>query len=316
MIRRWNLLPQDPSGQTELAAALSISKITAQILLNRGIREVEEARRFFACSLGDLPDPFGMKDMDRATDRLLRAIEGGETIVIYGDYDVDGITGASLLKTFFREIGVETPFYTPDRLKEGYGVNPASVRRLAERGTRVIITVDCGISAFEGLEEARRLGIDLIVTDHHLPPPELPPAAAILNPQRKDCPFPCKALAGVGVAFNLAIALRSRLRERGYFATRPEPNLKRFLDFVAVGTVADIVPLVGANRVMVRHGLAELSRTRRKGFQALVRVSGLEGKEITTGRVGFQLGPRINATGRVGESLNGVRLLTAEDEGE
>ncbi|RMD98614.1 MAG: single-stranded-DNA-specific exonuclease RecJ, partial [Deltaproteobacteria bacterium] len=156
MIRRWNLLPQDPSGQAELAAALSISKITAQILLNRGIRDVEEARRFLACSLGDLPDPFAMKDMDRATDRLLRAIEGGETIVIYGDYDVDGITGASLLKTFFREIGVETPFYTPDRLKEGYGVNPASVRRLAERGTRVIITVDCGISAFEGLEEARR----------------------------------------------------------------------------------------------------------------------------------------------------------------
>jgi single-stranded-DNA-specific exonuclease len=253
--------------------------------------------------------------MDAAVTRLVRAVEGGERIALYGDYDVDGVTSTALLAGFLRACGAEVATHVPHRLADGYGLNGAAVERIAGEGARLLVTLDCGISNAAELAAAAALGVEAVVVDHHTVPVELPQACAILNPHQPGCGYPSKDLAAVGVAFNLALALRRALRGRGRFgAGRAEPNLKDALDLVALGTVADVVPLVGANRILVRWGLEALARSRRPGIRALKRVAGIaDGAEVSAGQVGFRLAPRINAAGRLDDAGRGVRLLLEED---
>jgi single-stranded-DNA-specific exonuclease len=316
--RRWVETDVDLGAAARLADALRLHPLAARVLAGRGHREPEAAERFLASSLADLPDPFTMKGMEAAVARIVRAIEARESIVCYGDYDVDGVTSTVLLAGFLRAAGADVVTYTPHRLIEGYGLNTDAVRKLAAAGARLLVTLDCGITSVDEVRAAAALGLDTVVVDHHTVPVELPAAAAILNPHQPGCDYACKDLAAVGVTFALAMALRKRLRERGRFGEgRAEPNLKDALDLVALGTVADVVPLVGANRILVRWGLEAIARSRRPGLRALKRVAGMvEGAEITAGQVGFRLGPRINAAGRLDDAGRGVRLLLATDEDE
>jgi single-stranded-DNA-specific exonuclease len=255
-----------------------------------------------------------MKGMEGAVARIVRAVEAGERIACYGDYDVDGVTSTTLLAGFLRAAGADVETYVPHRLVEGYGLNAAAVGRLASRGVRLLVTLDCGITSVAEVAEAARLGVDVIVVDHHTVPVELPAARAILNPHQPGCGYPSRHLAAVGVAFNLALALRRRLRERGRFgAARPEPNLREALDLVALGTIADVVPLVEVNRVLVRFGLAEIGKARRPGVRALLRVAGVPSGDVAASHVGFRLAPRLNAAGRLDDAGRGVRLLSTQD---
>jgi single-stranded-DNA-specific exonuclease len=297
-----------------LAGALRIHPLAAAVLVRRGLGDLDAASRFLAPRLEDLPDPFSMKGMAAAVDRIVRAVEAGERIACYGDYDVDGVTSTTLLSGFLRGAGADVETYVPHRLVEGYGLNVAAVGRLAAGGARLLVTLDCGITSVAEVAEAARLGVDVVVVDHHTVPVELPAACAILNPHQPGCGYPSRHLAAVGVTFNLAMALRRRLRERGHFGpARPEPNLREALDLVALGTIADVVPLVEVNRVLVRFGLAELGRARRPGVRALLRVAGVPTGEVSASQVGFRLAPRVNAAGRLDDAGRGVRLLSTSD---
>jgi single-stranded-DNA-specific exonuclease len=308
----------DEPGAARLQRELSLHPLAARVLAARGLSDPADAERFLAARLSDLPDPFSMKGMDAAVERIARALDRGERIACYGDYDVDGVTSTALLSGFLRAAGGDVVTYTPHRLVEGYGLNLEAARKLAAQGVRLLVTLDCGITSVEEVRAAAALGVDAVVVDHHTAPVELPAAAAILNPHQPGCGYPDKGLAAVGVTFALAMALRRRLRESGRFGPgRPEPNLREALDLVALGTVADVVPLTGANRILVRWGLGELARERRPGVGALKRVAGIApGLPVTAGQVGFRLGPRINAAGRLDDAGRGVRLLSTADRGE
>ncbi|MDX1387182.1 MAG: single-stranded-DNA-specific exonuclease RecJ [bacterium] len=314
MNKRWILTQPDLNNAQRIAQEFKISPLLAQVLLNRRLQSHEEILSFLQPSLAQLPDPSLMKDMDQATRRLVQAIAAGEIITIYGDYDVDGTTATVLLLNFLQAVGAKVDYYIPHRMKEGYSLNCEALDQLAAKGTKVLITVDKGISAVAEARHARDLGMDLIITDHHEVPPELPVASAILNPKQKDDTFPGKELAGVGVAYYLIIGLRRALRDAGRLPDR-EPNLRQALDLVAVGTIADLAPLKGLNRVLVREGLKVLSRTQRTGLQALKNVAGIS-EEVRADQVAFQIGPRINAAGRLQDASLGVQLLLTEDEGE
>ena len=310
--RRWEIAPAHPRVEEKLAAALQIRPLAARLLANRGISTIEAAREFLAPSLQRLHDPFLMRGMSEAVDRLIHGLRSQESIVIYGDYDVDGITATAVLSWFFREIGVPIPYYLPHRMREGYGLNAEAVRKLADQGTRILITVDCGITGHEEVQLARRLGMDVIVTDHHQVPPMLPDAVAVLNPHQPECAYPAKELSGVGVAFKLIMALRGRLRQESRWAGKL-PNLRRHLDLVALGTIADIAPLLGENRILVRHGLQELTHSLKLGVQTLKRVAGVAEGDIGPRQVGFALAPRLNAAGRLAAAKAGVELLLSGD---
>ena len=305
----------DEARAARLAAELRLHPLAARVLDARGLGDPSAAESFLAVRLADLPDPFAMAGMDAAVARIVHAVESGERIACYGDYDVDGVTSTALLAGFLRAAGGEVTIYTPHRLVEGYGLNAGAVERLARQGVRLLVTLDCGITSVDEVRTAAGLGLDTVVVDHHTVPVELPAAAAILNPHRPGCAYPAKELAAVGVTFALAMALRRRLRERGRFGGgRSEPNLRAALDLVALGTVADVVPLVGTNRILVRWGLEELARGRRPGLRALKRVAGIaEGAPVSAGQVAFRLAPRINAAGRLDDAGRGVRLLLEED---
>jgi single-stranded-DNA-specific exonuclease len=313
--KRWVESEVDTARAAALAKALRLHPLAARVLAARGLADPAEAQAFLAAPLAGLPDPFSMKGMEAAVARVVRAIEGGERIACYGDYDVDGVTSTALLAVFLRAAGADVVTYVPHRLVEGYGLNRDAVARLAGQGVRLLVTLDCGITSVEEIRAAAALGVDTVVVDHHTVPVELPAAAAILNPHQPGCAYPSKDLAAVGVTFALAMALRRRLREQGRFGEgRPEPNLKEALDLVALGTIADVVPLVGANRILVRWGLEELARARRLGVRALKRVAGIpEANPVTAGQVGFRLAPRINAAGRLDDAGRGVRLLLSDD---
>lgn len=312
MNKRWILTQPDSNQAQRIAQEFKISPLLAQVLLNRKLQTHEEILSFLQPTLAQLPDPSLMKDMDKATNRITQAIAGDEAITIYGDYDVDGTTATVLLLNFLQAIGAKVDYYIPHRMKEGYSLNRGALDRLAARGTKVLITVDNGISAVEEARYAQELGIDLIITDHHEVPSEIPPAKAILNPKQKEDSFPGKELAGVGVAYYLIIGLRRALREAGLLPDQ-EPNLRKALDLVAVGTIADLAPLRGLNRVLVREGLGVLTRTERKGLRALMEVAGVSDK-VRADQVAFQIGPRINAAGRLQDASLGVQLLLTEDE--
>ncbi|WP_020695753.1 single-stranded-DNA-specific exonuclease RecJ [Reyranella massiliensis] len=263
-----------------------------------------------------LPDPSHLKDMDAAVARLVHAVRQGERIVVFGDYDVDGATSSALLLRFFRAVGGDIGVYIPDRRKEGYGPNATALVKIKEEGASVVVTVDCGVTAFEPLAEARRVGLDLIVIDHHMAEIALPEAIAVVDPNRLDDESPHKQLAAVGVAFLLAVGVNRALREAGWYSTsRPEPDLRQWLDLVALGTVCDVVPLVGVNRALVRQGLQVMAQRRNAGLAALADVARLK-EPPGAYHLGFLLGPRVNAGGRVGQADLGARLLSSDDPHE
>lgn len=260
-----------------------------------------------------LPDPFSVKDIEKASKRILKAFDNQEKITIYGDYDVDGTTSCAMLKCFFDDIGFPVEIYIPDRLQEGYGLSSVGVTKLAQTGTKLIITVDNGIAALEGCQTALNCGVDVIITDHHDIPPVLPQAFAILNPKQTDCLFPYKMLAGVGVAFYLMIAIRALLRKENI---SKQINLRNYLDFVAIGTIADMAPLDGVNHILCRTGLdvlfEHIQNQRRPGLASLLKVSGWNESNgcISASDIGFKLGPRLNAAGRLGNALRSVDVLS------
>jgi single-stranded-DNA-specific exonuclease len=311
--KRWILKQPDQGFVSRCCSELKLSALLARIIALRDLTEIDNARCYLSSSLrADLPSPFLMADMDVAVDRIVRAIQRAELISIWGDYDVDGTTGASVLVSFLREIGVKPVFYIPHRIDEGYGLNVAGLQRLKDQGIGLVVTVDSGISNFNEVAAAREIGVDIVIVDHHQPPEQLPPAVAVVNPHRTDCFFPDKGLCAAGLAFYLVIALRARLRDAGWFGASGDPDLRRHLDIVALGTIADMVPLKGVNRTLVKRGLTALGASKRPGVMALKQIAGFAPGDVTAGQVGFQLGPRINAAGRMDAAIKVVELLTTE----
>jgi single-stranded-DNA-specific exonuclease len=302
---RWETYPVDAEAVTCLCRELNLSKIIARVLVLRGVTDPESARRFLYPSLSQLHDPFLMADMKPAVRRLREALEKGEKILIYGDYDVDGTMSVVILLTALRGLGARVEAFVPHRMTDGYGMRLPVVEEAAAKGFRVVISVDTGIREHAVLARARELGLDCIVTDHHLPDGHLPPACAILNPQRADCGYPEKLLAGAGVAFKLAQALLGeKLSGR---------LLQSYLKVVAIGTIADVVPLLGENRVMARFGLDALCQPAQAGLQAMLEVCGLQGRKISAGDVAFRLAPRLNAAGRMENARDVIDLFTCSD---
>jgi single-stranded-DNA-specific exonuclease len=302
---RWEISPPDQVAVTRLARQVGVSSLLAHLLVLRGIEQPEAAERFLHPALCHLHDPYGMADMTAAVARLRRAIEQREKILIYGDYDVDGTMAVVVLLTALRSLGASVDAYIPHRLTDGYGMRVPVMEQAHAAGYQVVLSVDTGIREHEVLERARELGLDCIVTDHHLPKDHLPPACAILNPRRADCAYPEKNLSGVGVAFKLAQAL---LAER-----MTERQLESYLKIVCLGTIADVVPLVGENRVIARFGLSGLGEPSQPGLAALIDVSGLAARAVTTGDVAFRLAPRLNAAGRMEDARDVIELFTTSD---
>lgn len=308
---RWRLPRSDEPRAAQLAGALGIQRLAARVLVRRGYVEAEAARRFLAPSLADLHDPFLLKGMREAVGRLRKAIENGELILLYGDYDADGTTALLLLKTALERAGGRVRFRVPHRLREGYGMRPEVIEEAAREGVKLIVSVDTGIRAHEAIGRARHLGVDVIVTDHHLPDADLPPATAILNPNQPGCSYPDKNLCGVGIAFKLAQALFVSL---GWPQDKRRRLEESFLKLAAIGTVADVVPLTGENRILVRHGLEGLRRVRNPGLRALLDAAGFaEGERPSAGQIAFRIAPRINAAGRMADAADVIRLFLAED---
>ncbi len=307
---RWAVAAAaDPAATRALAAELRIPEPLAALLVQRGFSSAAVAKAFLRPDLERLSDPLIWADMRLAVDLLARAVRERRAILVHGDYDVDGQCGAALLTRVLREAGATVHAFVPHRLRDGYDFGPAGLAAAQRVGAGVIVTCDCGITAVDAVAAARAAGMEVIVTDHHIPGDTLPPASAVLDPRRPDCPSADKDLCGTGVAFKLAQAL---VRTLGLSANLP----LHFLDYVALATVADVVPLTGENRILVRHGLKMLADSRWVGLRALVETAGLAGKPIRSGHVGFILAPRLNAAGRIGDANDGLRLLLTEDPKE
>lgn len=303
----WQVAAADLGLERQLADELGISSLLARLLINRGIKDSLSAKIFLSPQLTQLHDPYLLNDMTPAVERVWQAMARKEEILIYGDYDVDGITGVTLLASVLKKWGSQVSHYIPHRVKEGYGLNKRVIEKASREGVDLIITVDCGITAFEEVAYARHRGMEVIVTDHHQPGKDLPQAVAVINPGRRDSSYPFRELAGVGVVFKLVQALEMRTKSS---------NIWEHLDLVALGTIADVVSLTGENRILVKYGLRELSQTRKPGLQALIEVTGIQGKQLTPTQVGFILAPRLNAGGRLSEAERGVKLLLAESKEE
>ena len=298
---------------SQLSVEAGLNPLQAQLLINRGISDRESARFFLRPRLADMADPMLLKDMDEATAAIIQALENREKITIYGDYDADGLTATALLLNFFSSIGTPASYYIPNRLKEGYGINREAIEKIASGGTGLIITVDCGISNGEEIAFARTLGMNVVVTDHHQAPLGFGADWPVINPHQAGCPFQFKDLAGVGLAFFLAVALRAGLRERGWFEAKPEPDLRDYLDLVALGTVADRVPLLGQNRMLVNCGIDIMARSRWPGINAMMEVANTGTSNITADDLAFRLAPRLNAPGRMDDPEIGLKILTVKE---
>lgn len=310
MEMQWQMIESAPAHAVQrLAAELKVSPLIARILLNRGIADSRAAQAFFHPEFSRLHDPFLMADMDHAVVRVARAIATKEPMLIYGDYDVDGTTGTAMLSLALKELGHPTPFFIPDRIRDGYGLSLSGIRQAKAMGVSLILAVDCGVTAIDEIALARNLGIDVVACDHHQPGPTLPTANALLNPKRSDCPYPFKELSGVGVAFKLLQGLYRHLQ-------RDETTLLKYIELVAIGSTADIVPLVDENRIFVRAGLEQLNHTESVGLRALLQVCGLQNSRIGSGQVVFIIAPRINAVGRMGDATRAVNLLTTSEPAE
>ncbi len=303
----WNTKPHDEAAATALAQALGVSAVTARLLAIRGITDPDEASRFMNPTLDQLFDPFRLAGLECAADRLLLAITRRERIAVHGDYDVDGITSTVILRRALELLGADVGHFIPERLTDGYGLQPGTIDRLHEEGVKLIVSVDCGIRAPEAARRARQLGVDLIITDHHEPDDELPDACAVVNPKRHDCTYPDKNLAGVGVALKLVQALCGRAGKSAW--------LPAFVKIASIGTLADVVPLIGENRIIAKLGLQMLTKGPHKvGLRALLEAAGLSGKTIDSYHIGFMVAPRINAAGRMSTPDIATRLLLASDE--
>jgi single-stranded-DNA-specific exonuclease len=306
MQRRWKLRPDTAERQDQLRRELGLSPLLARLLAARGIDDVARAEAFLSARLSEhVRSPMLFQQMPQAADRVVAAVQRGERVGIYGDYDVDGMSGSALLVRFLRDLGHDPTVYIPHRLRDGYGVSDAGVRELAGRGTRLMITVDCGAVSHDEIRLAGQLGMDTIVCDHHQVSGVPLPAHAVLNPIEADAGFPFRGLCGAGLAFYLALGVRQRLREDGATSL---PDVRRYLELVALGTIADVVPLLEENRVLVKHGLRQLLRTTSPGLMALKSVSGVN--DVSAGSVGFRLAPRLNACGRLDDASRAVELLT------
>jgi single-stranded-DNA-specific exonuclease len=307
MSPRWDVTACDDAAAGRLAAALGVAPIVARLLCQRGLGDPELAQRFLHPCMEHLHDPMRLADMRVAVDRILAAIARRERIAVHGDYDVDGITSTVIVRRALEMLGADVVHFIPERVKDGYGLQPAAVERLHADGAALIVSVDCGIRGADAARRARELGVDLIITDHHEPDTVLPQALAVINPKRRDCAYPDKNLAGVGVALKLVQALCR--------ASGREAWLPGFIKVAAIGTLADVVPLVGENRVIASLGLGLLTRGPHKiGLRALLDVSGLSGKTIDSYHIAFMLAPRVNAAGRMSTPDIATRLLLASDE--
>lgn len=313
--RRWQASPCDERTAQAISQRLALPEVVGRVLAARHVG-LEDCESFLNPTLRDLlPDPFHLKGMDVAVERLVSAVTGGEMIGVFGDYDVDGATSSALLSRFFEAAGATVSVHIPDRMVEGYGPNAPALLRLKEAGAGVVVTVDCGTTAFEPLQAAAEAGLDVIVVDHHEGEAEMPRALSIVNPNRMDENSPHGHLAAVGVAFLLAVAVNKALRDAGWYQTRKAPDLMQWLDIVALGTVCDVVPLKGVNRALVTQGLKVMAQRRNAGLAALSDVGGVKERPEAY-HLGYVMGPRVNAGGRVGQADLGVRLLTADDAAE
>lgn len=304
---RWNI-----SGYDRELAVKNVrngqNPLVAVILASRGIHEKDSINRLLADDIGFINDPMLMKDMDKAVYRIREAIEKNEHVAVYGDYDVDGITSSCLMASYLRSKGLRCEIYIPNRLEDGYGMKDRGLLKLHELGATLVISVDCGITAAEEAEYAKKIGIDVIITDHHECGERLPEAVAVINPKRRDCEYPEKALAGVGVAFKLICAVEGE--------DSLEKMLQKYGDLLAVGTIADVMPVIGENRIFIKRGIKELRKSGRPGIRKLCETGGLEGKPISMTNIGYTLAPRLNAAGRLGYTDEAVKLLLTEDMDE
>lgn len=294
------------------AAELGVHAITARILRSRGITTVAAARLFLDTPISALHDPRLLPDMQLAIDRIVRAIQAKESITIYGDYDTDGVCATTIMLRFFRELGVNVTAMLPHRMRDGYGLTVAAVDRIIASGHSLLITVDNGTSALDAVAHARAAGVDVIITDHHQCKDQLPVALACVNPHRADSVYPFKDLCGAGVAFKLLIALRQRLRDDGFFAEN-QPNLQQLLPYVAIATIADVMPLTGENRILVKRGLQMLATHPGPGLAALMRLSEITPAELDAGDIAFRIAPRINAAGRLDDATIALHCLSEDD---
>lgn len=308
MNSRWVLLDEHPQVP-QMMELINVPRVIAQILLNRGVSTFDDARYFLKPTLEDLHSPFLMADMDLAVERIHDAIQGGEHIMVFGDYDVDGTTATTLLYLTIKLLTDRISSYIPNRMTDGYGLSIEGLEEAKSRGVTLILAVDCGITANAEVEQAREMGIDVVIIDHHVPGDTLPNGVAILNPKRDDCGYPFKELCGVGLAYKVAQALAEHVG-------LPENSVYTHMDLVALGTTADIVPLRDENRVLTKYGLDMMQQTHKSGLQALLEVAGLREKELSTGHMLFLLAPRINAAGRMGDATRVVDLLITEDQRE
>ncbi len=310
----WNFFSPPENLVEEISKSFQLHPIIAKVIVNRGFENFDDIQKFLYGKLSDIYDPFLMKEMDQAVERIIRAIVQREKIVIYGDYDVDGVTSVALFSNLFLTLKADYEYYLPNRITEGYGLSYEGISRCHANRGKLLISVDCGVCSNNEVAYARSLGMDVIVTDHHEPGRALPECAAVLDPKRQDDAYPYKDLAGVGVTFKLAHAIASRAVEKGIIE-KDEIRLKDMLDLVALGTVADSVPLLDENRILVKYGLRQINRVGRVGLQELGAVSNVD-ENITSYDIAYRLAPRLNAVGRLGDAHYGVELLMSEDEKE
>ena len=306
MTYEWRLKPTVAEDRiAALVEQINVQPFIAQLLIQRGIDDFEKAKKFFRPSLDYLHDPFLMKDMREAVDRLTKAISDAEKIMVYGDYDVDGTTSVAMMYSFLKEMDQDVEFYIPDRYKEGYGLSELGVRTAVDQGCKLMIALDCGITAIDKAQLATELGLDLIICDHHKPGDQIPDAVAVLDPLRKDCEYPYKSLSGCGVGFKLLQALTIE-------QSLDIEHLYSFLDLLCISIGADIVPMTGENRVMAHFGLEKIRQSPRPGIKSLFDIAGFQKSTVTISDVVFTLAPRINAAGRVQSARSAVDVMIAE----
>jgi single-stranded-DNA-specific exonuclease len=312
MQKRWEIAElfneEQRKLRADIAAEIKCPEMISEMLIRKGLTDYDEIHKFFQPDLKNMHDPFLFKDMEKAVERILKAIENQELITIYGDYDVDGTTSTALLYLGLRKLNAIVDFFIPHRMIDGYGLSITSVDQLKESGTNLIISVDCGINSIEETEKINELGMDIIITDHHNPKDVLPAAVAIINPKVEDCGYPFNGLAGVGVAYKLLMAIYQR---ENIYSTE---LMTKYLDLVALGTIADIVPLIDENRIFASIGLEHLVHRKNIGLNALINLAGLSQKELTSSDIVFGIAPRINAAGRMGSALRAVELMIANDD--
>lgn len=313
--KHWELKPES-SLVPQIVREADVTPLQAQLLVNRGLTDRHAIKAFLFPRLSQMIDPMRMKGMGEAIKAIISAMEERQKIAVYGDYDADGLTATALLAAFLSHLGISVLTYVPDRLNEGYGLNEKAVKQIHETGTGLIITVDCGISNDREVTLAQNLGMDMVITDHHLMPDGFQAQCPVVNPHQPGCSFPFKDLSGVGLSFFLAVGLRAALRKKGWFKSRIEPDLRDYLDLAALGTMADRVPLLGQNRMLVSVGVARMAHSIWPGIRAIMNVAGVGATDVSSDDLAYRVAPRLNAPGRMGDSRMGLQVLMSENQSE